>query len=86
MRFRSGFDTNIVSTAMQVQLSRMFAVTDAEARMIRAAYHEGGELAGAVELRRLYPGLRIDTHQARTFARTIAGWPSADDPEPPLAA
>ncbi len=51
----------------------MFSVTEAEATAIRDAYHQSGEFAAAVELRRLFPGI-IDNRQARACARTIAGW------------
>jgi hypothetical protein len=51
----------------------MFVVTEAEAAAIRAAFEEHGELAAAVELRRLFPGV-TDNVQARECARTIAGW------------
>jgi len=51
----------------------MFVVSDAEAAAIRAIFHERGEFAAAVEMRRLFPGIR-DTEQARVCARTIAGW------------
>jgi hypothetical protein len=50
----------------------MFSVSEAEAASIRAAWQHG-ELAGAVELRRLFPGT-TDNDQARDFARIIAGW------------
>lgn len=36
-------------------------------------FHEKDEYSAAVELRRLFPGIR-DTEQARERARTIAGW------------
>jgi hypothetical protein len=51
----------------------MFVVTEAEAAAIRAIFHEKGEFSAAVELRRLFPGIR-DTEEARDCARTIAGW------------
>ena len=35
----------------------MFAVTEAEAAAIRAAFDQGGECAAAAELRRLFPGV-----------------------------
>jgi hypothetical protein len=57
-------------------LSGMFAVSDAEAAAIRAAYRQSGELAAAVELRRRFPGI-VDNVQARKFARIIAGWKAA---------
>jgi hypothetical protein len=51
----------------------MLAVTEAEAAAIRAVFDQRGELAGAIELRRLFPGI-TDNATAREFARTIAGW------------
>jgi hypothetical protein len=51
----------------------MFVVSEAEAAAIRAAFEQRGELAAAVELRRLLPGV-TDNVQARECARTIAGW------------
>jgi hypothetical protein len=50
----------------------MFVVSEADAAAIHAAFQRG-ELAGAVELRRLFPGI-TDNAQARECARTIAGW------------
>lgn len=41
--------------------------------VIRAAFVQRGELAAAVELRRLFPSV-TDNVQARACARTIAGW------------
>ena len=35
----------------------MFVVTEAEAAAIRATFEQRGELAAAVELRRLFPGI-----------------------------
>ena len=51
----------------------MFAVTEAEAAAIRAAFDQGGEFAAAVELRRLFPSI-TDNAEARQCARTIAAW------------
>ena len=51
----------------------MFAISAAEAATIRAAFDQGGEFSAAIELRRLFPGIR-DNDQARDCARTIAGW------------
>ena len=51
----------------------MFAVTEAEAAAIRAAFEQSGELSAVVELRRLFPGI-TDNTQARECVRTIAGW------------
>jgi len=50
----------------------MFVVSEADAAAIRAAW-ERGELAGAVELRRLFPGI-ADNAAAANCARIIAGW------------
>jgi hypothetical protein len=44
----------------------MFAVTDAAA--IRTVFEQGGELAAAVELRRLFPAI-TDHAEAREYAR-----------------
>jgi hypothetical protein len=61
----------------------MFALTEAEAALIRAAFVQSGELAAAVELRRLFPGVD-DMAQAREWARIIAGWkPLPARREPP---
>ena len=51
----------------------MFTVDEATAAAIRRAYEEGGELAGAVELRRHFP-LIIDNVDARRCVRIIASW------------
>jgi hypothetical protein len=51
----------------------MFAVTEAEAAAIRAAFDQGGEFAAAVELRRLFPGVTSNA-EAQEWARTIAAW------------
>jgi hypothetical protein len=51
----------------------MFTVDEATASAIRQAYEEGGELAGAVELRRHFPLITDNVH-ARRCARMIAGW------------
>jgi hypothetical protein len=50
----------------------MFVVSEVEAAAIRTAFEQSGELAAAVELRRLFP-LITDTMQAQECARTIAG-------------
>jgi hypothetical protein len=60
----------------------MFAVTEAEAALIRTAYFEGGEFSAAVELRRLFPGIE-DMARARECARTITGWTPITAPVPP---
>ena len=51
----------------------MFAVDEPTAEAIRRAYHEGGELAGVVELRRHFP-LLANNENARLCVRAIAGW------------
>ena len=51
----------------------MFVVTEADAAAIRAVYQQRGEFAAAIELRRRFTGI-ADNAQARTCARTIAGW------------
>ena len=51
----------------------MFVVSEAEAAAIRAIFHQQGEFAAVVELRRLFPGIS-DNAKARECARTIAGW------------
>jgi hypothetical protein len=51
----------------------MFAVSEAEAASIRAAFNAGGEFSAAVELRRIFPGI-TDNARARECARIIAGW------------
>ena len=54
----------------------MFCVTEGEAAVIRAIFHEEGELTAAIQLRRMFPGV-TDNVQARLHARTIAGWKPA---------
>jgi hypothetical protein len=54
-------------------LSGMFVVTEADAAAIRAAFEQRGELSGAVELRRRFPGI-TDNEQALACARSIVGW------------
>jgi len=51
----------------------MFAITEAEVAVIRAAFEQNGELSAVVELRRLFPGVTHNA-QARECVRTIAGW------------
>ena len=55
----------------------MFVVSEAAAAAIRAAFQRG-ELAGAVELRRLFPGI-TDNIAATECARQIAGWKPLPD-------
>jgi hypothetical protein len=57
----------------------MFAVSEADAAAIRDAFEHGGELAAAVELRRLFPGL-ANNENTRLCARSIASW----QPLPPV--
>jgi hypothetical protein len=61
----------------------MFVVSEAEAAAIRAAFDHGGELAAAVELRRLFPGV-TDNAEARECARTIAAWKLLPIPRCPV--
>ena len=51
----------------------MFVVDEVTAEAIRRAWHEGGELAGVVELHRHFP-LITDNAKARLCVRTIVGW------------
>ena len=61
----------------------MFVISAAEAATIRTAFDQGGEFSAAIELRRLFPGIR-DNDQARDCARTIASWkPLALPPQEP---
>jgi len=61
----------------------MFIVTEADADAIREVYHEKGELSAAIELRRRFRGI-TDNLQARTCARTIAGWKPLPAPPCPV--
>ncbi len=51
----------------------MFVVTETEAATIRTTFEQRGELAAAVELRRMFRGID-NMRQARECVRTIAGW------------
>jgi hypothetical protein len=51
----------------------MFAVTEADAAAIRAAFEQGGELSAVVELRRRFPSL-ADNENTLVCARSIARW------------
>ncbi len=53
-------------------LHRMFAVTEAQAAIIRDIYLKRGELSAVIELRQMFRG--IDIGQARLCVRTIARW------------
>jgi hypothetical protein len=61
----------------------MFVVSETDAAVIRTAFEQGGELSAAVEVRRLFPGIR-DNEQARACARQIAGWRPLPDTPPPV--
>jgi len=52
----------------------MFCVSETQAAIIRAAFEQRGELAAALELRRLFPGVN-NIVLARKCVCTIAGWP-----------
>jgi hypothetical protein len=58
----------------------MFAVDEAAAKAIRRAWHEGGDLAGIVELRRHSP---VITHhaRARSCVQAIVGWEPRPTPD-----
>ena len=73
----------LVPTANHTQALGMFVVNEETAAAIRRAWEEGGELAGAVELRRHFP-LISDNEQARLCVRAIVGWSprAAPDQEP----
>lgn len=62
----------------------MFSVSETEATMIQAALESGGELAAAVELRRLFPGVG-NIAQARHCVRIIATWKPIQAPLPAKA-
>jgi hypothetical protein len=64
-------------------LPGMFVVNEDEAEAIRTVFERRGELAAAVELRRLFPAV-TDTAQARACARTIAGWMPLPVPPRPV--
>ena len=51
----------------------MFSVNSAKATAVRTVFEQKGELSAAIELRRLFPGIR-DNVEARRIARIIAGW------------
>ena len=69
------------SPARRGHASGMFAVSEADAAAIRDAFEHGGELAAAVELRRLFPGL-ANNENTRLCARSIASW--QPPPVPPV--
>lgn len=57
----------------------MFALSGDEIASVHAAFDNGGELAAAVELRRLFPGI-TDLQKANQCARVILRWkrPASD--------
>jgi len=59
----------------------MFVVDEAAATAIRRAWHEGGDLAGIVELRRRFP-LITDHARARSCVQAIVGWEPRPVPDP----
>jgi hypothetical protein len=59
----------------------MFAVDEEAAAAIRRMFHEEGEFAAVVELRRRFRGVG-DNADARHCVRTIAGW--SPPPLPPV--
>ena len=75
-------ELQLVGHGQRTHAQAMFVVSEAEAAAIRAAFEQGGELAAAVELRRLFPGI-TDNADARECARAIAGWKLLP-PRPPV--
>jgi hypothetical protein len=73
VRRRRTSDRRLAGLALYPHAPVMFIVNGAETAAIRAIFHERGEFAAAVELRRLLPGI-TDTAQARECARTTADW------------
>jgi hypothetical protein len=61
----------------------MFIVDEPTAEAIRRAWHEGGNLAGVVALRRHFP-LITDPARARSCVYAIVGWQQRPAPEPEL--
>ena len=59
----------------------MFSLSETETAAIRAAFNDGGDLAAAVELRRLCPGI-TDMSHARRCARIVASWTPVSAPVP----
>jgi hypothetical protein len=58
---------SVARRGANLHLSIMFAVSEADAAVIRAAYERDGELSAAIELRRLFPGI-ADNENARICA------------------
>ena len=76
-------DPRIVDRGASPHAFGMFVVTEADVAAIRSAFDQGGELAAAVELRRLFPSI-TDNAEARNCARTIASWKPLPVPPRPL--
>jgi len=79
---------SLVQTALAGNTARphlwiMFTVSQEDAAAIRAVFDQEGELSAAIELRRRFPGI-TDNAQARTCARSIAGWMPLPDPPRPV--
>ncbi len=55
-------------------------VSEVQAARIRAEYRQGGSVAAAAELRRMFPGL-ADNEETKRSARLIAGWKPLELPE-----
>jgi hypothetical protein len=73
----------LLGALRRVNVRPMFLVTDAVATTIRAVFTQDGELAAAIELRRLFPGI-TDNAMAWAHVRTIAGWQPAPQPPAPV--
>lgn len=63
-------------------LPGMFTVSESEAEAIRRAFHESGEWAAVVELRRLFP-VFTNNPEALRCVRAIAGWSPLPEKAPP---
>ena len=72
-------DVSLVQGSIGFHGSPMFVVSEDDAATICAAFDRGGELAAAIELRRLFPAI-TDNEHARRCARTIAGWTPLTQP------
>ncbi len=62
----SGWTRDVAGSNAGAHAAGMFAITEAEAAAIRAAFEQSGELSAVVELRRLFPGV-TDNAQAREW-------------------
>ena len=63
------------------QVFPMFVVDEVAAEAIHRAWHEGGDLASVVELRRHFP-LITDHARARSCVHAIVGWQERLAPVP----